>query len=275
MVITHSFKHEEVLGLKFGYQPFGKPKLSVYLYFVDGLLIDTGQTRAQKQILAETRELPIDQIFITHHHEDHSGNIKSIQAIHDCGVYASFACCEMMKALPTLSFVQQIIWGNRPAVHDLIAEDELIETENFSFQIIPITGHASDMVALYEPHRKWLFSADLYINSRIDYMLREESIAQQIESTKNILKLDFNELYCSHKPQLQDGKKHLTQKLNFLESFFHDVAVEHEKGHTAGEVFKILKLKENWFVKTMSGGSLCKMNMVKSVIRDLDNKSIP
>ena len=127
------------------------------------------------------------------------------------------------------------------------------------------------MVALYEPSRKWLFSADLYINSYIDYFLKSESIAEQIQSTKKILKLDFNELFCSHKPQLKNGKQQLEKKLRFLENFFQEVAAYHEKGYTANEIFKTMGLKENQLVKTFSGGNLSKMNMVQSAIRDLGN----
>ena len=269
MIISASFQQEEVLGLKFGYQPIGKPKLYAHIYFVDGLLIDTGQSKARKSIIAETKQLAVEQIFITHHHEDHTGNIPEIQALHNCDVYASELCCQMMKAPPTLSFAQKLTWGDRPAQHDLIPISETLETKKYRFDIIPIPGHAPDMVALYEPNRQWLFSADLYLNRYIDYFLKEESITDQIESIRRILKLDFKTMFCSHKPRLTNGKEQLTKKLNFLESFFHDVSSLYLKGHSSKEIFKILKLKENWFVKTLSGGSLSKQNMVESVIRDV------
>lgn len=275
MIDFTSFSHEEVTGLRFGYHPYGKPQLYTYLYYVDGLLIDTGQSKARQRILAETKALTVEQIFITHHHEDHSGNIRALQELHNCEVFASKACCAIMKNPPKLSLAQKLTWGRRPAYPDLIPKNGSIKTDQFSFDVIPIPGHASDMVALYEPTRKWLFSADLYINSYIDYMLDNESIADQITSTRKILELDFEQMFCSHRPRLQNGKEHLAKKLNFLESFFQDVALLHEKGFTAVEIFKQLKLKENHFVKILSLGSLSKLNMVKSVIRDLENQTVP
>lgn len=77
MVVKSTLLHDGVRGFQFGASRWGRPRLYVYLYFVDGLLIDTGQRMAQKEILKTTTELPIDQIFITHHHEDHSGNISA------------------------------------------------------------------------------------------------------------------------------------------------------------------------------------------------------
>lgn len=272
MFISQSFKHEEVVGLKFGYHPISTPKLFTHIYFIDGLLIDTGQSKVRNTIKSEVRKLDVQQVFITHHHEDHTGNISEIKEIHNCNVYASALCCEIMKNPPKLSLAQKLTWGGRVSQQDLIPKKEIIKTKKFSFHIIPIPGHAPDMVALYEPTKKWLFSADLYLNSYIDYFLKDESMADQIKSIKKILRLDFNEMFCSHKPQLKNGKTQLIKKLKFLESFFSDVSSLYEKGYSANEIFKYLKLKENWPVRLLSGGSLSKLNMVRSVIRDLKNK---
>ncbi|GAB5553249.1 MAG: MBL fold metallo-hydrolase [Saprospiraceae bacterium] len=272
MLISQSFQHEEILGFKFGYQAIGQPKLFTHIYFVDGLLLDTGQSIMKKSILAATKKLEVKQIFISHHHEDHTGNIRALKDQHNCEAYASKLCCEMMKAPPKLSFAQKITWGTRPAQKDLIPKQQAIKTNKYCFEIIPIFGHAPDMVALYEPNRKWLFSADLYLNSYIDYFVHNESVADQIASIKKILALDFDVLLCSHKPQLKNGKQQLTKKLHFLESFFDMVSTLYTQGYSAKEIFKHLKLKENWLVKILSGGSLSKMNMVHSVIRDLEEQ---
>lgn len=270
MTVTDSFTYEEVLGLKFGYAPIGRPKLFTYIYFIDGLLIDTGPLKVNKQVLSATRNLDVEQLFITHHHEDHTGNIHQLQELHDCKVYAPKLTCEIMKAPPSLSFIQKIMYGQRKAYDKLIPIDHTIETKNFHFQLIPIPGHAPDMVCLYEPNKQWLFSADLYINSYIGYFLAGESILDQIESTRKILGLDFKTLFCAHNPQLKNGKEQLSKKLDFLESFFHDVQSLYLKGYAEKEIFNALKLKENKIVKLLSGGQLSKLNMVRSVINDIE-----
>ena len=271
MKVAESFKHEDILGLKFGYSPIGQPNLFVHIYFVDGLLIDTGQFKLSKHIISATENLSVNQIFITHHHEDHTGNIPVLRRMHNCIAYAPELTCQIMKNPPALSFVQKLYYGQRGADQDLTPIDNFIETDKYHFDIIPIPGHAVDMVALYEQTKKWLFSADLYVNSYIGYFLRNESVLHQIESIRNILKLDFDVMFCAHNPQMTNGKQQLTKKLNFLESFYEDVSALHQKGRSALEIFKELDLKENWLVRTLSGGQLSKLNMVKSVIRDLGN----
>ena len=125
---------------------------------------------------------------------------------------------QIMKNPPPLSLAQKLTWGNREPYHAISEVGNVIKTRNYSFNVIAIPGHASDMIALYEPDKKWLFSADLYINSYIGYFLSNESISTQIESIKNILQLDFKVMFCSHNPQLKNAKKQLSKKLYFLES---------------------------------------------------------
>ncbi|MEM8509425.1 MAG: MBL fold metallo-hydrolase [Bacteroidota bacterium] len=271
MVISEKLKYEEVTGYKFGRTLVGQPKMCAYIYFVDGLLIDTGQRFLRKEVRTVTKQLPIKQIFITHHHEDHTGNIIPIQQQHQCKVFGSDACSKLMKAPPRLSFAQQFTWGNREPFAEIIPIKDHVTTPKHTFQLIPIPGHAPDMVALYEPEKHWLFSADLYINSYIGYFLDSESVAQQIASTRKILTLDFKVLFCNHNPQLKNAKQQLVKKLDFLETSFEEVARLHGKGLTAKAIFKELKWQENWFVSILSGGQLSKQNMVKSIVRDLEN----
>lgn len=174
-----------------------------------------------------------------------------------------------MKNPPALSPVQKITWGSRDAFHHILTVSETITTNKYNFHLIPIPGHARDMLALYEPDQKWLFSADLFINTYIGYFLEGESITQQIDSTQKVLELDFKELFCSHNPRLQDGREKLTKKLRFLETFYEDVSREYKRGLSAKEIFKALDLQENWAVRLVSGDKLSKLNMVKSVIANL------
>lgn len=268
MVRSQSFKFEDISYYKFGYSPFGEPSLFVYIYCIDGLLIDTGQPKARKAIVETLEKLPVNQIFLTHHHEDHTGNAPSLKGKFQCPVYAPSKCCELMKSPPPLSFAQKMVWGNRPPNHELTPKDDLIETPNYTFQLIPIPGHASDMVALYEPNKKWLFSADLFVNSYIGYFLKNESVIQQIESIKKVLALDFDVLFCSHNPQLQDGRKKLEQKLQYFEDFYGKVVAAYTKGLSVKQIFKALNLKEHGFTYLLSHGQLSKLNMVRSAIRD-------
>lgn len=248
--------------------PYGKPKMFSHIYFIDGMLIDSGHRNMQKEVLREVSDLDVEQIFITHHHEDHTGNIDAFQKHFQVPTYASSRCVEIMKRPPKISFAQWMTWGNRPPNFKLQIKEDYIQTENYRFELIPVPGHAVDMLALYESNQGWLFSADLWVNDFIRVFMRPESMKQQIESLKRVLELDFEVLLCSHNPQFKDGKSKVKKKLDFMEYFYQTVAEFHQKGFSPKEILKKMKLKEDWSIRILSGGALSTLNMIKSVIRD-------
>lgn len=268
MKIASTFSHESIQGFKFGSTPFGKPRLFSHVYFVDGMLLDTGHSNMQKEVLKSLTPLRVEQIFLTHHHEDHTGNLAQLQAYFDCPAHAHSLCVEMMKTPPKISFAQWLTWGDRPPNFHLQPEDNFIETPNHRFELIHTPGHAVDMVCLYESQQGWLFSADLWVSSYIRYFMRSESMKQQIESIHKILQLDFDVLLCSHNPQFTDGKEKLRKKLQFLEDFYGKAAKFHHQGHSPSSIMKEMGLKESWFIRFLSTGELSTLNMVKSVVRD-------
>ncbi len=270
VVKTQNYDGIEILTV--GQNPVSAPKLTVNLFMIDGLLIDTGPPRMRKEIINKLQNKKINQIFVTHHHEDHTGNVARLAEHFACPAYSSPLCAEMMKSPPKISFAQHMIWGNRPPFHELQGIQNL-NTGQFEFQLIDIPGHAADMVALYEPHKKWLFSADLYVHHYILYFLASESLAQQIASLEKVLQLDFNTVFCGHVLPFTDGHEKLRKKLSFLKTFNEQVREQANKGYSAQKIMNVLDLKERWDIRILSHGMLSKLNMVRSVLNDIISES--
>lgn len=268
MKISKISSFESVKWIRGGSSPIGKPNLYVNVYFVDGLLIDTGQSRMKKAIKAYVSDLQLEQIFISHHHEDHTGNLDMIRSMQTLKAWGSAKCAEIMKAPPSLSIPQKIFWGPRKPTHIDVLQGNTLDTNNHSFEVIPIHGHAADMIGLYDRQRGWFFSADLFVNHYIAYFLDNESMADQITSIRGVLDLDFDIMFCAHNPQFENPKHKLKQKLQFLEDFYGKVAAKYHKGMNAAEIMKALGMKEQQTIKRLSQGKLSKINMVRAVIRD-------
>ncbi|MEO0471220.1 MAG: MBL fold metallo-hydrolase [Bacteroidota bacterium] len=273
MKLSKTFHHQDVQGFRFGSSPFGKPSLFSHVYFVDGLLIDTGHPNMQAEVVAHLRPLPVQNIFITHHHEDHSGNLAAVQAVHQVPTFASSLCVDILKKPPKVSLAQRLFWGQNQAHHHIQPIEGKIETEHHQFELIPVPGHAVDMMALYEPQQGWLFSADLWVNDYIRYFMYNESMAQQIASLKKVAQLDFEALICSHNPKFDRGPERIKQKLAFLEEFYGKVAHLYHKGLSASAIMKAMGLQERWMIRLLSGGDLSTVNMIRSVMRDEKEKA--
>lgn len=271
---SSSYTHGPVQAFKYGSWPFGKPSMYVHIYFLDGLLIDTGHSNMRKQIVHSLKNLSVDKIFLTHHHEDHTGNAKVLMEQFNCQAYGSTLCSKIMKHPPSISFAQWLTWGKSDPIENIISCDNYIETKQHRFTIIPIPGHAVDMVCLHEENEGWLFSADLWVNDYIRYFMKEESMATQIQSIKRILNLDFELMFCAHQPKFKNAKTELRNKLNFLEEFYGNVATLHQTGLSDSAIFSTMNLKENKQIQFLSAGSLSTINMVRSVIRDQQRKHL-
>ena len=269
--IKKYFEYQGVQTFQFKAYPLGDALLSSHVYFVDGLLIDTGHSNVGKVVLESIKDLSINQICITHHHEDHTGNLNKLQRILDVPTYASKKCIEIMRKPPNLSLAQWLSWGRRPPNTKMKEIGKYIKTPNFTFEIIEAPGHAVDMICLYEPNMKWLFSADIYVHYKIRHFMRPESMKQQIESITKLLEFDFEVLFCSHNPQLKNGKSYLEKKLIFLKGFYQQVKDLYEKGYTPKSIYKTMNLKSDLRIRLLTQGSISTINMIKSVIRDEEN----
>ena len=273
MKLFKTFQHQNILGIKAGYSPFGKPNLIAYCYFIDGLLIDTCGSRMKNEVTSTLFSLPIQQVFITHHHEDHCGNLTEIQQHFNCPTYAHPTSIKTLENPPSLSFPQWLFWGNYPKQFNLIPKTDFIETSDYKFEIFYLPGHAVYMCCLYEPKNGWLFSADLYVSGYIKYFKQDESISVQIDSLKKVLQYDISVLLCGHRPQFKHCNKKLKSKLNFFENFYEQVAKLHHKGYSDAAILKAMQLKEMWYLRILSGGELSVINMIRSVIRDENNQT--
>ena len=256
----------KVEAIRLGFGPIGPPLMSVFLYVVDGLVIDTGQRNMQKVVVELLNEKKLDQILLTHHHEDHSGNAFVLGKRHQISVTGHPLTAEKMRSGYNILPYQRYVWGKADAVK-AIPFKEIIETDNFQFKPIHTPGHSKDHTVYLEEKNGWLFSGDLYLADRIKYFRSDERLNDQIASLKNILEFDYEVLFCGHNPCLENGKARLKNKLQFLEDLYGKIHLQIQKGFSEREVIKNLDPKNDRLVKWITMGNVSFANMVRSAIK--------
>ena len=97
MRLCKKYDFKGIKGFKLGWSLFGPPLMTVYYYIFDDLMIDTGQSHMQKEVLEIAGDHNIKRIFLTHHHEDHSGNAAAIKIGYDTTVFGHPLTKEKMK----------------------------------------------------------------------------------------------------------------------------------------------------------------------------------
>lgn len=255
----------DVEGIRLGYGPIGPPLMSVFMYIVDGLVIDTGQHHMAKALRRLFKGIDPQCIVLTHHHEDHSGNAAMISRLHSIPVMGHrLTAAKMESGFPILPY-QRLVWGKAPPLK-VTPFDDVIETDRFTFTPVHTPGHSRDHSVFLEKQQGWLFSGDLYLNDRIKFFRSDERFADQIASLKMILQFDFDTLFCAHNPCLTNAKLKIRNKLQFLEDLYGNIRRLVAKGFSEKAVMKALDPKNDRRVKWITMGNASFANMVRSAM---------
>ena len=262
----------EIEAIKLGYGPISPPFMSVYLYILDGLVLDTGQRHMQKTVIELLDEKKLQQILLTHHHEDHSANASAICGHHHIEAFGHPLTVEKMAAGFRILPYQRFIWGRSETI-GLSPLGPVVESNRYKLVPVHTPGHSKDHTVFWEETNGWLFAGDLYLGQRIKFFRSDENIFDQIESLKKVLKLDFDALFCAHNPCPQKGKSKLKQKLQFLEDIVGQVQKLKDMGINHKAIFKRMDSGQDKWVKLMTMGNVSFVNMLRSAYQS-DRTSI-
>ena len=263
MNIAEIKRYGEVEAIKLGYGPIGPPLMSVYLYVVDGVVIDTGQRHMQKSLLQMLDGKKLLQILLTHHHEDHSGNAAALQRHFQIDAYGHHLTAQKMATgFPILPY-QRLVWGRSEPLA-LKPLGSVVESNRFRLVPVHTPGHSKDHTVFWENNRGWLFAGDLYLGQRIKFFRVDEKIYDQIDSLKKVLSLDFEALFCAHSPCPENGKSQLEQKLQFLENFVGQVQELKARGMNQEAIIKKMDPGKDKIYKLGTMGNISFSNMLKS-----------
>ena len=143
MRLVKIYDFKGVKGFKLGWSLFGPPLMTVYCYTFGDLMVDTGQSHMEKEALEIAGTHKIKRIFLTHHHEDHSGNAAAIKQLLDVQVFGHPLTKEKMKARFSILPYQKYVWGKaRPLAIEIVSES--IETALGDMIPVHTPGHSKD-----------------------------------------------------------------------------------------------------------------------------------
>lgn len=261
----NNWKHEDISIQKVAVNPFYR-LMAVYLYFIDGVLVDTGPIVQRKSLISAFRSWDIRQVAITHCHEDHIGMLRWIANHSSASIYGH------RKAVPALNEQAKTPWyrglfsGNRFGIK-AIPYPDIIRTTKFEFLPIKTPGHSVDHVCLLEPNKGWLFTGDLYITPYPKVFLKGESITSYIDSLQKLSQYNFKHVFCAHEGIVQNGKQMLERKLDYLQAIRHEIIKLHQQGYTDREIKKRM-FPEKVKLEFMSFGSFSRSNLIRSCYRE-------
>lgn len=274
------FKRETSIGVqrhgdvqcalgKVAVQGFG---MSVYSFFVDGLLIDTGSNSLAQEFQSFFKELPMEQIALTHSHEDHAGNAAWLQQQMDIPIYLHRESLQACTKKGDYPLYRQALWGERPA---FLAQPigTTLQTKTAVWDVIETPGHTTDHLAFYNRQSGAMFTGDLYIQTKTKVVLDEENIVHTLASLKKLLTYDFNEVYCCHAGYLTDGRNRILEKIAYIEEMEEKVRHLFVQGYSVEEMTSNIFPREYPVIK-VSGDQWSSKHIIRAFIRHFTEESL-
>jgi len=247
-------KHDfgKVQAYQMGYSLLGNaPLLTVYSYYIDGLLIDTGSRRLYASFLKHLDKHTIEQIAVTHYHEDHSGNAEALRDHYGVPLHMGIKTAEYLSKKLPMKLYRHWNFGQILPVKESKPFEKIIETNQYKFEPIYTPGHSDDHYVLYERQEGWLFSGDLYIGN-IKFTRKEENLPAMLQSMQHVMTLDFDTLFCAHNPRLKAGKQHMAEKIAYIENFVGQVKDLAQQGYDVQDIRQALGKREIYFLKWLT-----------------------
>lgn len=156
MKIKKKSEFESVSIYRLGWSPVGNPLMTVCLYVLEDIMIDTGQPHMKKEVLEIASDHKITRVLLTHHHEDHSGNAGDIQKRLGARISGHGLTAAKLISGRRIMPYQYLVWG-RSSRCEVETLPEHIEHENYRFENIYTPGHAKDHTVYLVKDRGWLF----------------------------------------------------------------------------------------------------------------------
>ena len=225
----------------------GKPIMWAVAYRVGNILIDAGCPNALDDIEKYAAKEEVEEVYVTHPHEDHYGGCSAFAP--RSTIYAVEQDIRILKDPPTLPEFFQFVWGQPRPLDDVEKLPSQFSVGDLEFEVIPLPGHTQHMVGFYEPHRKWLFSADAVpLPTRKFIAMPEENIPVMVKTMQKLVEMDIEVLFDAHKGPVTSPAQHIRDRIDFIVETQKKATKLHEEGKSIEEIQEALGLEGPWYI---------------------------
>ncbi len=261
MPIHQRVEHNGVQGARVGRFNRGINTTFV-VYRIGDTVIDTGPSNQWPSVRTFLDETPPNQLLLTHHHEDHSGNASRIAQRYELMPLAPELGRDKLASGYRTPLIQKLVWGSPRPVQTQPLPDRIEIGPDCTLIPLATPGHAKDLTCLLWEQRGYLFGGDLYLSKSLTHLRSDENLQHLLQSIAKVLRLDWDVLFCSHRGIVAEGHAALTQKFDNLKRLCEQSRELHTQGVVEAEAVERLLGPEDGLSK-ISRYNICKRNLVR------------
>jgi glyoxylase-like metal-dependent hydrolase (beta-lactamase superfamily II) len=263
--------YDAVIRIELARKILGKGWYWTTAYLVGQTLIDTGPAHTAYALLEYLQDLPVKQILNTHAHEDHIGANGPLQRQRESlKIYAHPEAIPILQnpvEKQPLQLYRRIMWGwPEPSRAEPVNDGELVEDDDFGWQVLYTPGHTRHHLCFYELDQGWLFSGDLFIGGRDRALGAGNDIWAVIASLKRLADLPLKMLFPGSAHVRMEPSSELHTRINLLEDIGGEILKLHRKGWSEGAIARKVS-GGPMLIELFTGGHFSRRHLVRSFLR--------
>ncbi len=232
----------------------------VSVFVTHGVMIDTAFPGARAEMDGVLRALPVNGVVVTHHHEDHAGNV-GLMARRGVPVAAAAATLAALHAHEPIGAVRRAIWGTPVRL-----ESPPAPFAPHHLVLVPTPGHSADHHVVWDAERETLFAGDLFLGVKVRMAHPEEDPRALARSLRLAASLEPRRMFDAHRGLVPKPATALRRKAEWLEETIANVERRLAQGWSDRAAARAVLGRERPQYY-LSFGALSAINFVRAVRR--------
>lgn len=242
---------------------------TVHVYVVRGALVDTGFPAVEGEVGRLVDELRPRGAFVTHAHEDHSGNVELL-ARRGLPLAMGDETEARVRAAGRIPFYRRFTWESmrplRAPVTPFVPDD---------LRLLAAPGHSTDHMVVWDATTRTLFSGDLFLGVKVRVMHPSEDPYRIMESLRMAMALEPERMFCAHRGPVPTPLAALRARHDWLQATVGEIERHIAAGEARDDAIARAVLGPETFTGWFSRGEYAHRNIVASVRRLSRGRSSP
>lgn len=207
----------------------------------------------------------VSGVYVTHPHIDHIGGLCTLGRL-GIRAYAHKDAIDKIRS-PSSPFMLRMMTGAPKPTDATTCPDKFLASGEDVFSI-HTPGHCREHLCFHVPSKGYVFTGDLVLNGKLEWVSDEVRMWDAIDSLKLLRSLQPRVLFPGHGTPFEDPDELLKTKIAAYEDLGKKVLEMHDDGIDDQAIRDALLGGENMFSR-LSGGKFSKLNLVKSYLGTL------